>query len=185
MLTIVHLLGPESNSHSHILTVSTQQVNRKMLQVQKTLYASNLQCFVEIQPRISCLHCCGRTTLAPGNPSSVKKHQPRVLTRSRLATPEGGSDTEGDSRCREKFVAPNRWSSLGRVPRPSWDGITLEMAATSDGGPQSVRGRRARFGSELENSLCYDNYICGSNKAGKTVRLGVAGKIVWRSFSLE
>src|SRR5271157_5235515 len=96
MLTIVHLLGPESNSHSHILTVSTQQVNRKMLQVQKTLYASNLQSFIEIQPRISRLHCCGRTTLAPGNPSSVKKRQPRVLTRSRLPTPEGGSDTEGD-----------------------------------------------------------------------------------------
>src|SRR5208337_242296 len=63
MSTIVHLLGPESSSHSYILTVSTQQVNRKMLQVQKTLYASNLQSFIEIQPRISRLHCCGRTTL--------------------------------------------------------------------------------------------------------------------------
>jgi len=37
MSTIVHLLGPVSSSHSHILTVSRHPVKKKMLQVQKTL----------------------------------------------------------------------------------------------------------------------------------------------------
>src|SRR5271157_2592150 len=83
MLTIVHLLGPESSSHSHILTVSTQQVNRKMLQVQKTLYASNLQSFIEIQPRISRLHCCGRTTL----PDSEKLQRSDTQLRIRAFCP--------------------------------------------------------------------------------------------------
>jgi len=37
MSTIVHLLGPVSSSHSHILTASRHRVKKKMLQVQKTL----------------------------------------------------------------------------------------------------------------------------------------------------
>jgi hypothetical protein len=37
MSTIVHLPGPASSSHSHILTVSRHRVKEKMLQVQKTL----------------------------------------------------------------------------------------------------------------------------------------------------